>query len=49
VALGDIVHAIRVAVTGVGTGPGLFECLSLVGKDLCLRRMDRALARARTP
>jgi glutamyl-tRNA synthetase len=49
VALGDIVHAIRVAVTGSGTGPGLFECLSLIGKDLCLRRIDRALARARTP
>jgi glutamyl-tRNA synthetase len=49
VALGDIVHAIRVAVTGSATGPGLFECLSLVGKDLCLRRIDRALARARTP
>jgi glutamyl-tRNA synthetase len=48
IALGDIVHAIRVAVTGTGTGPGLFECLSLVGKDLCLRRIDRALARART-
>jgi glutamyl-tRNA synthetase len=49
IALGDVVHAIRVAVTGSGTGPGLFECLSLVGKDLCLRRIDRALARARTP
>jgi glutamyl-tRNA synthetase len=49
IALGDIVHAIRVAVTGSGTGPGLFECLSLVGKELSLRRIDRALARARTP
>jgi glutamyl-tRNA synthetase len=49
VALGDIVHAIRVAVTGTGTGPGLFECLSLIGKDLCLRRIDRALARASGP
>jgi glutamyl-tRNA synthetase len=49
IALGDIVHAIRVAVTGSGTGPGLFECLSLVGKDLSLRRIDRALAKATTP
>jgi glutamyl-tRNA synthetase len=49
IALGDIVHAVRVAVTGVGTGPGLFECLSLIGKDLSLRRIDRALARAGTP
>jgi glutamyl-tRNA synthetase len=49
IALGDIVHAIRVAVTGSGTGPGLFECLSLVGKELSLRRIDRALAKARAP
>lgn len=47
IPLGDIVHAIRVAVTGVATGPGLFECLSLIGKDRCLRRIDRALDRAR--
>jgi glutamyl-tRNA synthetase len=46
-ALGDIVHAVRVAITGTAAGPGLFECLALVGKDLGLRRIDRALARAR--
>lgn len=44
-ALGDIVHAVRVAVTGVAGGPGLFECMELIGKDLLLRRIDRALAR----
>jgi glutamyl-tRNA synthetase len=49
VALGDIVHAIRVAVTGSATGPGLFECLELIGKELSLRRIDRALAKARAP
>jgi glutamyl-tRNA synthetase len=45
-ALGDIVHAVRVAVTGTTAGPGLFECLALVGKDRCLARIDRAVARA---
>jgi glutamyl-tRNA synthetase len=49
IALGDIVHAVRVAVTGSAAGPGLFESLSLIGKERCLRRIDRALARARTP
>lgn len=44
--LGDIVHAVRVAVTGTAVGPGLFDCLSLIGKDLCLRRIDAALAAA---
>jgi len=45
-ALGDIVHAVRVAVTGVGGGPGLFDCLALLGRDRCVARIDRALQRA---
>jgi glutamyl-tRNA synthetase len=46
-ALGDIVHAVRVAVTGSAIGPGLFDCLSIVGQSLSIRRIDRALERAR--
>jgi glutamyl-tRNA synthetase len=46
-ALGDIVHAVRVATTGTGAGPGLFETLSVIGKDLSLRRIDRALEKTR--
>jgi len=45
--LGDIVHSVRVAVTGVPAGPGLFDTLSVLGKDASLRRIDRALAKAR--
>ncbi len=45
--LGDIVHAVRIAVTGVPIGPGLFDTLSVLGKETCLRRIDRTLARAR--
>jgi glutamyl-tRNA synthetase len=44
--LGDIVHAVRVAVTGSAIGPGLFDCLAVLGRERCLRRIDRALARA---
>ena len=46
-ALGDIVHAVRVAVTGVGGGPGLFDCLALIGRDGCVRRIERAIAKAK--
>lgn len=42
---GDVIHAIRVAVTGKSTGPGLFDCLAILGRDRCLARIDRALAR----
>ena len=45
--LGDIVHAVRVAVTGAAVGPGLFDTLAVLGKETCLRRIDRTLAKAR--
>jgi len=41
---GEIVHALRVAVTGKAVGFGLFDILSIVGRDRCLARIDRALA-----
>ncbi len=46
VELGDIVHALRVAVTGKGVGFGLFETLAILGKERCLSRIDRALQRS---
>jgi glutamyl-tRNA synthetase len=44
---GDIIHAVRVATTGKAVGPGLYDCLEILGKDACLARIERALARAR--
>jgi glutamyl-tRNA synthetase len=40
---GDLNHALRVATTGVMVGPGVFECLAILGKDQTLRRIDTAL------
>jgi glutamyl-tRNA synthetase len=40
---GDLNHALRVATTGVMVGPGVFECLAILGKDEALRRIDAAL------
>ena len=42
-AIGKVVHPVRVAVTGRGVGPGLFDCLALVGRDPCLARIDYVL------
>ena len=44
VGLGAIIHALRVAVTGKAAGPGMFDCLALVGRERCVARIDRALA-----
>jgi glutamyl-tRNA synthetase len=41
---GEIVHAVRVAVTGKAVGFGLFDILAILGRDRCLARIDRALA-----
>jgi len=43
IKIGDIIHTVRVAVTGKSIGPGLYDCLSLLGRDSVLRRIDRAL------
>ena len=40
---GDLNHALRVATTGVMIGPGVFECLVILGKDETLRRIETAL------
>jgi glutamyl-tRNA synthetase len=45
ITLGQIIHALRVAVTGKGEGFGLFESLAILGRESCLARIDRALAR----
>jgi glutamyl-tRNA synthetase len=45
IKIGQIIHAARVAVTGKPTGPGLYDCLALLGQDRCLARIDRALGR----
>jgi glutamyl-tRNA synthetase len=47
VKVGDIVHAIRVAVTGKAVGFGLFDTLAILGRARSLARIDRALELAR--
>jgi glutamyl-tRNA synthetase len=45
IKIGQIVHALRVAVTGKSVGVGLFDALAILGRDRTLRRIDRALNR----
>jgi len=46
VKLGEVIHALRVSVTGKPKGPGMFDCLELLGKERCLNRIDRTLHKA---
>jgi glutamyl-tRNA synthetase len=42
--MGDVVNPLRVAVTGQGVGPGLYDCLVILGRDACRARIRQALA-----
>jgi len=37
--IGDVVNPLRVATTGQGVGPGLYDCLVLLGRDSCRSRL----------
>jgi len=41
--MGDVVNPLRVAVTGQGVGPGLYDCIFILGRDTCLARIRQTL------
>ena len=44
IPVGNLVNPLRVACSGLGHGPGLFEMLSLLGQDRVCARIERACA-----
>lgn len=44
VKIGQIIHALRVAVTGKAVGFGMFETLAILGRERVLARIERALS-----
>ena len=42
VGAGQLIHPVRLAVTGVTAGAGLFETLEVLGRDTVVRRLRRA-------
>jgi len=43
----DLIHPLRLAVSGVGSGPGLFDILFILGKEESVRRINSAIERLR--
>ena len=41
--LGDIMNAFRLALVGIGKGPGMFDISAFLGKEETLRRLHRAI------
>ena len=46
VKLGKLAQPLRVAVTGRGASPGIFETLEVLGRVRTLSRIEAAIARA---
>ncbi|MBU0559677.1 MAG: glutamate--tRNA ligase [Bacteroidetes bacterium] len=44
---GKLIHPVRLAVSGVGVGPGIFELLEIVGKDEVIERIKTAINKIR--
>ncbi len=45
ISFGDIIHALRIAVSGKTTGPGMFECIELLGREQSVKRIQLAIDR----
>jgi len=41
--MGQVVNPLRVATTGQGVGPGLYDCLAILGRESCRRRIGETL------
>jgi glutamyl-tRNA synthetase len=42
--VGDVVNPLRVATTGQGVGPGLYDCLFILGRETCRARIAQTIA-----
>jgi glutamyl-tRNA synthetase len=43
ISKGKLIHPVRLALSGIGTGPGVYDLLYIIGKDKSIERIDRAL------
>ncbi|MBK8946368.1 MAG: glutamate--tRNA ligase [Ignavibacteriae bacterium] len=43
VGAGKLIHPIRLAVSGVGIGPGVFDLLDIIGKEEVITRIDKGI------
>jgi glutamyl-tRNA synthetase len=41
--MGQVVNPLRVATTGQGVGPGLYDCLAILGRETCRSRIAATL------
>lgn len=42
---GQLIHPLRLAISGMGAGPGVFDIVAIIGKDETIRRITTAVER----
>jgi glutamyl-tRNA synthetase len=40
---GDLIHPLRLSVSGMGAGPGVFDIVDIIGKEESVKRMKKAI------
>lgn len=43
----ELIHPLRLALTGTTAGPGMFDIIELLGRDQCVQRLQRAVSTIR--
>ena len=41
--MGDVMNTVRLALVGIGKGPGMFDISAFLGKDETIRRLKKAI------
>ena len=42
---GKLIHPLRISVSGMGEGPGVYDIVVIIGKDETLKRIDHAIVK----
>lgn len=45
IGVGKIIHPLRLAISGMGNGPGVYEIVNIIGKDETINRINKAIER----
>jgi len=45
ISTGKLIHPVRLAVSGIGGGPGVFDILNIIGKDKTIKRLETAISK----
>ena len=43
ISAGKLIHPTRLAISGISSGPSLFDMMVLMGKDTCISRIEKAI------